>query len=175
MSRVRRSRYTVTVSNVGVIYSGQSEDKAFGLFCHCEHKSYNVPGQCFGESVIMTDNGKIIHKHEPSFYEVFVGDIGQIYAGPSKSSSFRVFDRYVSQSKRNRGLAGGQPVFLFQNDDLFWRYLPGGSIHQAYARECFHIFLDEDGKCHICHGEGRIVEWSTHLTDYSTNWSDTPI
>ena len=55
-------------------------------------------------------------------YEVFVGNIGRVYFGDSKSRADRTFDQYVRYSKEGIGSAAGEDVSLICEGELSREY-----------------------------------------------------
>lgn len=57
-------------------------------------------------------------------YEVVVGNIGSVYHGPDLDEARHKFDYYVEQSKLGSGRAGGEPVVLFEDDEIVSEFEP---------------------------------------------------
>lgn len=55
-------------------------------------------------------------------YEVIVGNIGQVYDGPSKRAAMACFHQYVDQSKAIGFRASGEPVTLLADGDISREY-----------------------------------------------------
>lgn len=51
-------------------------------------------------------------------YRVHCDNIGQVYAGGDRAEAERVYAVYVEQSKSEVGRAGGENVYLMEDDDI---------------------------------------------------------
>jgi hypothetical protein len=56
-------------------------------------------------------------------YKVTVGNVGIPYEGDNRSKAFRVYEDYLKQSKQGKGRAGGEGVFLYQNEEIIREYI----------------------------------------------------
>lgn len=56
-------------------------------------------------------------------YEVVVGNIGTVYEGHNKAAALRYFNTYVKHSKSGYGRAGGEPVTVMMDGDIFMEYV----------------------------------------------------
>jgi hypothetical protein len=62
-------------------------------------------------------NAALAGKGKP-MYQVLVGNIGTVYTGKDRSEADRLFAVYVEQSQSLRGRAGGEPVTLFEDNEI---------------------------------------------------------
>lgn len=51
-------------------------------------------------------------------YEVFVGNIGSVYSGPSFNQALNTFRVYVKQSKSGFGRAGNEDIVILGDDEI---------------------------------------------------------
>jgi hypothetical protein len=51
-------------------------------------------------------------------YQVIVGNIGTVITTDNKTDAEAAFNEYKAQSESNVGRAGGEPVTLFQDDEI---------------------------------------------------------
>ena len=69
-------------------------------------------------------------------YEIIVGNIGNVYQGPSMTDALRTFDTYVLQSKHGNGRTAGEAVTMVYGGEPCREYVPtdftvsgGGSVY----------------------------------------------
>lgn len=55
-------------------------------------------------------------------YQVIVGNIGTVYAGPSKRKANAAFKEYVELSRQNYGRAAGESVTYFDDEEVIDEY-----------------------------------------------------
>lgn len=59
-----------------------------------------------------------------ALWEVYVGNVGNVYRGSSEEDARREWEEYVEISKSDQGRAGGEEVNLFRGGDLVETYSP---------------------------------------------------
>lgn len=75
-------------------------------------------------------------------YEVLVGNIGLVHAGPGYAVALRVFNDYKTLSKAGRGRAAGEAVTLFKNGEPFKEFYPAPEPVKVYRdASAFHILI----------------------------------
>lgn len=52
-------------------------------------------------------------------WQVIVGNVGTVYDGDNGFEANKLYNHYVSLSKRNYGRAGQEAVHLFKDDELY--------------------------------------------------------
>ena len=57
-------------------------------------------------------------------YEVYVGNIGLVYAGDDPAFAIHIFREYIEQSKRGYGQAAHAAVTLMKDGKIDDEYLP---------------------------------------------------
>jgi hypothetical protein len=58
-----------------------------------------------------------------SDWEVIVGNIGSVYRGESSDEAVSTYREYVKQSQSGRGRAGGEPVTLFRDGEIYREHM----------------------------------------------------
>lgn len=55
-------------------------------------------------------------------YTVIVGNVGEVLCTHSVRDAVRTYKDYVVRSQSNRGRCAGEPVTLFQDEDILYEY-----------------------------------------------------
>jgi hypothetical protein len=60
-------------------------------------------------------------------YEVIVGNVGRVYAGPSQQDALEAAGAYIARSKASDGRAAGEPVTVLRDGEVFHEYTPAAA------------------------------------------------
>lgn len=55
-------------------------------------------------------------------YKITVGVLGTVHEGTNRTLAFRIYEQFLSDSKKGKGKVGGEGVFLYQNDEIIREY-----------------------------------------------------
>lgn len=63
-------------------------------------------------------------------YEVYVGNIGNVYTGHNAREARRTFAEYVDMSRAGYGRAAGEAVSLLKNDEIVSDYIGAVNMNE---------------------------------------------
>ena len=69
------------------------------------------------------------------YYQVIVGNVGQVYSGDDIADAISVYKEYVEASKMDVGRAAGEDVVLMGGDNIIDEHIPGSILkHKDMVR-----------------------------------------